>query len=156
MPCKVWDELTPPFPILQRLYRWCFGTDNQFNPTLYDGCDYESMLGLMLINVSKMGPGIMVQFCFDAINPISPQTLKMISLLLALVIVNSRSNLCPFLSIKFKISTLIRIKLMLFLRIHLTYWGRDKTTAISQMTFSNGFSWMKIYEFSLKCHNSFS
>ena len=79
------------------------------------------MLGLMLINVSKMCPGIMVQFCFDAINPISPQTLKMIGLLLALVIVNSRSNLCPFLSIKFKISTLIRIKLMLFLRINLTY-----------------------------------
>ena len=29
----------------------------------------------------------------------------------------------------------------------LTHWGRDKMTAISQRTFSNGFSWMKMYEF---------
>ena len=27
----------------------------------------------------------------------------------------------------------------------LTHWGRDKMTAISQTTFSNAFSWMKMY-----------
>ena len=34
----------------------------------------------------------------------------------------------------------------------LTHWGRDKMAAIFQTTFSNGFSWMKIYEFRLTFH----
>ena len=34
----------------------------------------------------------------------------------------------------------------------LTHWGRDKMTAIFQTTFSNGFSWMKMYEFRLTFH----
>ena len=34
----------------------------------------------------------------------------------------------------------------------LTHWGRDKMAAISQTTFSNAFSWMKMYEFRLKFH----
>ena len=34
----------------------------------------------------------------------------------------------------------------------LTHWGRDKIDAISQTTFSNTFSWMKIFEFRLKFH----
>ena len=34
----------------------------------------------------------------------------------------------------------------------LTHWGRDKMAAIFQTTFSNGFSWMKMFEFRLKCH----
>ena len=38
----------------------------------------------------------------------------------------------------------------------LTLWGRDKMPAISQMTFSNAFSWMKMYQFWLRFHwNSF-
>ena len=36
--------------------------------------------------------------------------------------------------------------------IKLTHWGRDKMAAIFQKTFSNGFSWMKIYEFWLTFH----
>ena len=32
----------------------------------------------------------------------------------------------------------------------LTYWGRNKITAISQTTFSNAFSWMKIFKFRLR------
>ena len=32
----------------------------------------------------------------------------------------------------------------------LTHWGRDKMDAIFQTTFSNGFSWMKMYEFRFK------
>ena len=32
----------------------------------------------------------------------------------------------------------------------LTHWGRDKVDAISQTTFSNAFSWMKIFEYRLK------
>ena len=31
----------------------------------------------------------------------------------------------------------------------LTHWGRDEMDAIFQTTFSNGFSWMKMYEFRL-------
>ena len=34
----------------------------------------------------------------------------------------------------------------------LTHWGRDKMAAISQTTFSNVFSWMKMYELRLKFH----
>ena len=32
----------------------------------------------------------------------------------------------------------------------LTHWGRCKMASISQTTFSNAFSWMKIYEFRLR------
>ena len=32
-------------------------------------------------------------------------------------------------------------------RNELTHWGRDKMAAVSQTTFSNAFSWMKMYEF---------
>ena len=35
---------------------------------------------------------------------------------------------------------------------HLTHWGRDKMDAISQTTFSNAFSWMKMHEFRLRFH----
>ena len=34
----------------------------------------------------------------------------------------------------------------------LTHWGRDKMAAIFQTSFSNAFSWMKMYEFRLKFH----
>ena len=34
----------------------------------------------------------------------------------------------------------------------LTHWGRDTMDAITQTTFSNGISWMKLYEFRLKFH----
>ena len=34
----------------------------------------------------------------------------------------------------------------------LTHWGRDKMAAIFQTTFSNGFSWIKMYEFRLTFH----
>ena len=36
--------------------------------------------------------------------------------------------------------------------ILLTHWGRDKMAAIFRTTFSNAFSWMKIYEFRLRFH----
>ena len=35
---------------------------------------------------------------------------------------------------------------------HLTHWGRDKMAAIFQTTFSNAFSWMKMFEFRLRFH----
>ena len=34
----------------------------------------------------------------------------------------------------------------------LTHWGRDKMAAVFQTTFSNAFSWMKMYEYWLKFH----
>ena len=36
----------------------------------------------------------------------------------------------------------------------LTHWGWDKMAAIFQTTFSNAFSWMKIYKFRLRFHLS--
>ena len=41
-------------------------------------------------------------------------------------------------------------KAWLYQTITLTCWGRDKTAAISQTTFSSAFSWTKMYE--LKFH----
>ena len=35
---------------------------------------------------------------------------------------------------------------------YLTHWGRDKMAAVSQIMFSNAFSWMKMFEFRLKFH----
>ena len=34
----------------------------------------------------------------------------------------------------------------------LTHWGRDKMAAIFQTTFSNAFSWMKMYKFRVRFH----
>ena len=34
----------------------------------------------------------------------------------------------------------------------LTHWGQDKMAAIFQTTFSNAFSWMKMYKFQLRFH----
>ena len=34
----------------------------------------------------------------------------------------------------------------------LTHWGRDKMDAISQLTFSSTFSWMKMFELRLRIH----
>ena len=36
--------------------------------------------------------------------------------------------------------------------ISLTHWGRDKMATVFQTTFSNTFSWMKMYEFRLRFH----
>ena len=41
------------------------------------------------------------------------------------------------------------------LKISLTHWGRGKMAAIFQVTFSNGFSWIKMHELPLKFHWSF-
>ena len=35
---------------------------------------------------------------------------------------------------------------------YLTHWSRDKMDAISQTTFSNAFSWMKMFEYRLRFH----
>ena len=48
MPSKVWDEITCPFPN----FNWSLGMDKWFHPTLYNGCNYSSMLRwLKLIHV---------------------------------------------------------------------------------------------------------
>ena len=49
-----WNYLS--IPKLQWYNRWSLGMDALFNPTLYDSCNYFSMLGLKLIHVDKMGP----------------------------------------------------------------------------------------------------
>ena len=49
-----WNYLS--IPKLQRLHCWSLGMDKWFHPTVYNGCDYLSMLGLKLNHVSKRGP----------------------------------------------------------------------------------------------------
>ena len=44
------------FPKIQRCNRWSLGMDQQFHPTLYQVCDYISVLGLKSIHVSIRGP----------------------------------------------------------------------------------------------------
>ena len=48
-PSKVWDEITYPF----LNFNGATVEVLQFLPTLYNGCNYLSMLGLKLIHVSK-------------------------------------------------------------------------------------------------------
>ena len=36
----------------------------------------------------------------------------------------------------------------------LTHWGRDKIATISQTTFSNAFSWMKMFEYRPRWHHA--
>ena len=52
----MWDEITYPFPnfigCTVEVWEWI----SNFISTLYNGCDYLSMLGLKLIRVSKRGP----------------------------------------------------------------------------------------------------
>ena len=43
-------------PKLQQLHNWSLRMDKWFHPTLYQTCDYLSMLGLKWNRVSKMGP----------------------------------------------------------------------------------------------------
>ena len=47
----VWNYI----PKLQRFHSWSLGIDKQFHPTIYDWCNYLSMLGLKLFHVSKRG-----------------------------------------------------------------------------------------------------
>ena len=44
--------------------------------------------------------------------------------------------------------------LLVSIVLKLSYWGRDKMAAMFQTTFSNGFSWKKMFEFWLKFHRS--
>ena len=56
-----WNYLS--IPKLQRLHHWSLGMDEQFHPTLHNGCNYLSMLGLKFIHVSKrsLNPLILVK-----------------------------------------------------------------------------------------------
>ena len=49
----VWNNLS--IPKLQRCNRWSLGMDKLFHTTVYNGCNYLSMLGLKLNHVSKSG-----------------------------------------------------------------------------------------------------
>ena len=48
-----WNYLS--IPKLQRLQRWSLGMDKLFHLTLYNECNYLSMLGLKSIHVSERG-----------------------------------------------------------------------------------------------------
>ena len=50
---KVWDEITYPFP---NFNRWSLGMDKWIHPTLDNGCNYLSMLGLKLNHARKRSP----------------------------------------------------------------------------------------------------
>ena len=69
-----WNYLS--IPKLQRLHRWSLGMDKLFHPTLYNECNYLSMLGLKLNQVSKTGPRKAWQEtgCVVAHNPISDKS----------------------------------------------------------------------------------
>ena len=49
-----WNCLS--IPKLQWLHHWSLGMDTSFYPTLYNGWNYSSMLGLKLHHVSKRAP----------------------------------------------------------------------------------------------------
>ena len=54
MPGKVWGEITYPF-LNFNVNHWSWGMGKSFHPTLYNVCNYLSMLGLKLNHVGKRG-----------------------------------------------------------------------------------------------------
>ena len=48
-----WNDWS--IPKLQRINRWSLGMDKSFHPTVHNGCNYLSILGLKLNHVSKRG-----------------------------------------------------------------------------------------------------
>ena len=62
-----WNYLS--IPKLQRLHRWSLGMDKLFHPTLHNGCDYISMLGLKLTHVSKRGYWRLLKYRIYLRNP---------------------------------------------------------------------------------------
>ena len=58
---KVWDEIT--FPSINYGATVEIGMDKQFHPTLYNGHNYLSVVGLKLNHVSKRGPWRHVRNC---------------------------------------------------------------------------------------------
>ena len=62
-PKKTWNEITYPFTNFNgcgvEVWEWL---SNYI--TLYNGCDYLSMMRLKLIYVSKMGPGALVPWLY--------------------------------------------------------------------------------------------
>ena len=65
-----WDSSTlylftcPVKCVVKWLYRWSLEMDKQFHPTLHNGCNYLSTLGLKLNHVSKRG------FCLWSSDPV--------------------------------------------------------------------------------------
>ena len=57
------------FSKLQRLHCWSLGMDKKFHLTLYNGCNYLSMLGLKLNHISKRGPWRLLLAHYLAIPP---------------------------------------------------------------------------------------
>ena len=56
MPRKAWDEIIYPFKNFDGCTIDVLEWISNFHPTLNNGCDYLSMLGLKLNHVSKRGP----------------------------------------------------------------------------------------------------
>ena len=54
MHCNMWDEITYPF---------LFRNGKVIHPTVYNGCNYLSMMGLKLNHVSKRGPSWISRAC---------------------------------------------------------------------------------------------
>ena len=78
---KVWDEITYPIRNFNGCTVEVWEKDKQFHPTLYNGCNYLSMLGLKLNHVSKRAPSIFGHQWFRVIyvtrkSSIKPATKK--------------------------------------------------------------------------------
>ena len=98
------------------------------------------MLELKLIHVSKRGYWGRKYFCtFTHFSQIKK---------------SHQISLCWIKAITINTADLIRMQLNLSCP-GLTHWGWSKMAAIFQTTFSNAFSWMKMYEFRLRFHWNF-
>ena len=121
----------------------------QFHPTIYWTCDYWSMWGLKSIHVSKRGSWC----CLPSDSKIAATNIEMNSLkCLCRLTFSSIYSHDRFLLFTLCYSTKCGAIENVSLLVVLTHWGRDKMVAIFQTTFSNGFSWKKMYEVRLKLH----
>ena len=77
MSSKLWDKNSYQF---RKLHRWNSGIDRLFHPTLNNGCNYISMLGLKLIRFNKMGPWLRVTKMADHMHRVLVWSFTKISL----------------------------------------------------------------------------
>ena len=75
MPSKVWNEITYPFPNFHgcTVEVWECLSNFITYPTLYNGCNYLSILRLKLFRVSRMRPTSFGNLSYKTVTPTSTE-----------------------------------------------------------------------------------
>ena len=157
-------------PKLHRFHR--LEMINRFHPTLYTGCHYLSMYGLKLIHVSERAPDVVApihgnnDYYKIRRSGMKEELLVTFKVSIGWLTVQGTdvdykqgNNKSMRQILRWQVlrqKKIIQDQIFILRKIQpfsiLTHWGRDEMNNISQTTFSNVFSSMKMFEFRLKFH----